>query len=477
MNKEVVKQFTEISTVSSLSEFIYTFENELNELYKDEKLRIYFRGEKQYFEQRCTPSLFRLDKNDINKKNEKDIYYHTLRRMPNEFNNLSNLDILAKMQHYGIRTRMLDITTNPLIALFFALDDNSEDGYVYIFKADSSNQILSYDSDRALMLSTLPKFTKEEQGIISSLCDKYPDTEIKSKHIGDRKNSELDIDSITRKTLSKFIYECERERSAFINHRILPSDLTKYYYVKPQFANERLQAQDGLFILFGLNQHSVKEEIAYIKINAIAKKKILAELMFFTGVSNSKIFKGLESLAKENKTRLFQDLKEDKNEISELEQQAFTGVDYAYKYKVNSNKELATMGDAILSLCITEYFFEMEIAKTKEELTDWKSMIQDNSVLNMLGEKIISTKNCLFDNNDFNNEKKYADIVEALLYVKYCQNGIHSPKQMFKSELIPLLKDRKIQKNIINKSLSMANKYEVMFEKLNSAINPKEESK
>ena len=43
--------------------------------------------------------------------------------------------ILSNMQHYGIPTRMMDITGNAFVALFFACDyeDNDEDGKVVVF--------------------------------------------------------------------------------------------------------------------------------------------------------------------------------------------------------------------------------------------------------------------------------------------------------------------------------------------------------
>jgi hypothetical protein len=40
---------------------------------------------------------------------------------------------LAFSQHYGIPTNLLDVSSSPLTALFFACDGNKSDGYVYVF--------------------------------------------------------------------------------------------------------------------------------------------------------------------------------------------------------------------------------------------------------------------------------------------------------------------------------------------------------
>ena len=70
---------------------------------------------------------------------------------------------LSKMQHYGVPTRLLDVTTNALVALYFACENNfREDGAVFLIRANSS-QIKQFDSDTISILSSLPRFTEYEK--------------------------------------------------------------------------------------------------------------------------------------------------------------------------------------------------------------------------------------------------------------------------------------------------------------------------
>lgn len=76
-----------------------------------------------------------------------------------DFANCNNhCEILSIMQHYGIPTRLVDITKNALVALYFAIVDgkgansNKDNGVVFIIGA-SENHIKDYDSDTISILA------------------------------------------------------------------------------------------------------------------------------------------------------------------------------------------------------------------------------------------------------------------------------------------------------------------------------------
>ena len=92
-------------------------------------------------------------------ENEDKIYRETIAKVPYDFNGKNTIESLVLMQHYGIPTQILDLTTNPLVALYFACDDDKNkdaDGEVIIFDIPEESTCY-FDSDKVTILANLAK--------------------------------------------------------------------------------------------------------------------------------------------------------------------------------------------------------------------------------------------------------------------------------------------------------------------------------
>lgn len=148
---------------------------------------------------------------------------------PDEFVQ-NRFDSLVKMQHFGLPTRLLDTTTNPLVALYFACKSESQkqhDGAVFIL--DTSPVFWSTDP----MVDLIMDF----------VYDYYP--------------YNLCLDQYLERSIIKY-------SSAL--HRLMPSNTDSllsyltipFFAVTPAKANMRVEAQDGAFLLFGMKLRNKK---------------------------------------------------------------------------------------------------------------------------------------------------------------------------------------------------------------------------
>lgn len=268
--------------------FIYEQKSKCKQLAK------YFRGQANY-NWDLKPSVFRNNYNGF-----ENHFYHKIQiSYPNEFKNLGHLDKLAKMQHFGCPTRLLDVTSNPIVALWFACQSCIEfgketDGILYCFHCPYGEP-RGPESDRAMMLSALAYFSQQEQTDIlnASFSAFKKDGTYKSK------------------ILEKFFYEITKERPTF--KRILKrNDLIKNIFVQPSFSNPRIQRQEGAFLVFGGNfpPKINQSDIETIRIPAEKKLHILDELGVL-GITKDFLFSNLEAAAsflKDNTTKMIKDL-------------------------------------------------------------------------------------------------------------------------------------------------------------------------
>lgn len=116
-------------TADSIAEYIRRIE------YLKPSHRMFFRGlsSSRYD---LSPSINRSISDDVPEtwlSRESRLVEFAEQSMPELFVRNNPTFLLANMQHYGIPTRMLDVTENALVALFFACADDSVDGKVVVF--------------------------------------------------------------------------------------------------------------------------------------------------------------------------------------------------------------------------------------------------------------------------------------------------------------------------------------------------------
>src|SRR5690606_29437809 len=102
-----------------------------------------FRGQ-QNREWKLEPSILRAPKKHL--EHEREMCRDLMAIHPQEFaGDHTMFDRLVRMQHYGLRSRLLDVTLNPLVALYFAVQraqsgGRTVDGAVWLLRAAASRR-------------------------------------------------------------------------------------------------------------------------------------------------------------------------------------------------------------------------------------------------------------------------------------------------------------------------------------------------
>ena len=202
---------------------------------------VIFRGESKQHENFLCPSIFREGQpqqeydvyetfhKEYNKQNNRDVMFDKLHAEPHS----CSLPFIGLAQHYGIKTRLLDVTLNPLVALYFSSISNPEkDGYIFFFIENFLDISPYYDFHALNVL-------------------------IKSDAIGE--------------------YH--------------PMDDTCLFY-KPDWPNARIAAQHGAFILTKGFSQKIWNGGGIFKIPSNRKPEILKQLNRF-GISHDSLFPSL----------------------------------------------------------------------------------------------------------------------------------------------------------------------------------------
>lgn len=217
-----------INSVSTYIKAIFDLHNSKISDYS-ESYCWFFRGQKNS-SWSISPNVFRNGA----LKYEFDSIESAIRQRPYDFRECStDLEFLTKLQHYGLGTRLLDVTLNPLVALYFASEKHEDfvlgkdrrgkyvprDGKV-VYKYDYGHK----HSELGIRIAcALPFIEFAEDFTLSCLLD-----ELYNK---------------------KIVTSDERAILEAKNYENLINTIQNNYFVVSSHSNERLTKQNGAFII------------------------------------------------------------------------------------------------------------------------------------------------------------------------------------------------------------------------------------
>ena len=219
---------------------------------------------------RLKPTIFRTT---AQAENEHLLLRDLVAMHPDQFaSDGSALEMLVRMQHYSLPTRLLDATWNPLVAFYFAClskkrriivrgtkDRRSVEADGQVVRLAVHKDLVRYfDSDTVSCLTNLAQCDVKLKGQIRQA--------VVAPGVDDTDEGRVEFNGL--QPTKRLLHFIRAEKPAF-DPDICPSHLSRVFLCKPKLSNRRILAQEGCFFVFGLTDEIARSGIDGIRVERI----------------------------------------------------------------------------------------------------------------------------------------------------------------------------------------------------------------
>lgn len=260
---------------------------------------LYFRGEGRIEDGEGTawklePSLMR----DPNlRANERNMLLDLMSRRPEDFEHApSALSQWVVAQHHRLKTPLLDISRNPLVALFNGCEDLGATGRLHVFSVPRT-LIKPFSSDTIRVIANFAKLSRVEQNVLLGIVDWSEGWDRDPQAVG------------TYSNVMQRLYDLSRQEKPVFQEIIDPRDFFRVFVVEPQQSFARIRAQSGAFLVSAFHERFERERILewnkgiptyghfVCTLEREAKERISEELRLLN-VTRESLYPGLDEAAR-----------------------------------------------------------------------------------------------------------------------------------------------------------------------------------